>query len=258
VDTFVAILNIIFADILLSGDNAVVIALACRDLPPRYMKRAMIFGVAAAIGLRVVFVFLVNLLFGIPGLKLAGAALLLWIAFKLVLQHEEEEAEVKSGRSLWAAIRIIVIADAVMSLDNVIAITAAAKGETWLVVFGLLLSMPLILFASTLVLRLLKRFPFLVVLGGALLGYIAGEIAITDALVQPYLDSFKPYPGIIGRIAGGAIVLAVSLWILARRRRGVEAAPADVEGAASAASPSDVDPDPSHQTSHEVERPPLG
>lgn len=219
-DTLYAIIKIIFADLLLSGDNAVVIAMACRNLPPKQMKRGILFGAGAAIVLRVVFVFVVDLLFQVKGLKLVGAALLLWIAYKLVTQKDEDEADIKSGHSLWAAVRIIVIADLVMSLDNVVAITAAATDPTTgevsrgLVIFGLLLSMPLILFASTLIMRLIKRFPALIAVGGVLLGWIAGEIALKDALLAEYVAPYESWLGVTARLVGAAAILAVYLWMV--------------------------------------------
>ena len=247
-DTLYAILKIVFADLLLSGDNAVVIAMACRNLPPAQMKRGLLFGTGAAIVLRVAFVFVVDLLFHVKGLKLVGAAFLLWIAFKLVLQKQEDEADVKSGRSLWAAIRIIVVADLVMSLDNVVAITAAAidpaTGEVnrGLVIFGLLLSMPLILFASTLIMKLIKRFPMLIVGGGVLLGWIAGEIAIKDALLTPYLDPENSWVGITARLVGAAAILGVYLWRVRFRPSAPLAGEQPANGTAPEGAPAARDP----------------
>ena len=172
--------QIILVNIVLSGDNALVIALACRNLEKRYQKPAILAGSAGAIVLRIIFVLIVDQLLKIGYLKLIGGLLLLWIGVKLVQGEEEHGDGVKAAGSLWSAIRTIIIADAVMSLDNAIAIAAAAKGDTVLIVVGLLISIPLIIFGATLIMILLNRFPIIVIAGGGLLGYIAGEVIATD------------------------------------------------------------------------------
>jgi YjbE family integral membrane protein len=172
--------QIILVNIILSGDNALVIALACRNLEKKHQRPAIMIGSAGAIILRIIFVLIVDLLLQIPYLKLIGGLLLLWIGIKLVQGEEEHGDGVKAEGSLWGAIRTIIVADAVMSLDNAIAIAAAAHGDTTLIVLGLLISIPLIIFGATIIMLLLNRFPIIVVAGGALLGYIAGEVIATD------------------------------------------------------------------------------
>ena len=182
---WIGLMQIIWIDLLLSGDNAVVIALACRRLPEQQRKWGIILGSGAAIVLRVVFAIFILYLLDVPYLKLVGALLLVWIAVKLVLPEDmADEGDVAGSDNLWNAVRTIVIADAVMSLDNVIGIAAAAKGDVVLIVIGLLVSIPLIVYGSTLILKALDRFPQIAFVGGALLGYIAGEIVITDPALR--------------------------------------------------------------------------
>ena len=171
-------------NILLSGDNAVVIALACRSLPERQRNRAVIGGSAGAILLRVLFCLIVVWLLRIPYLKLIGGLLLVWIGVKLILPETNDHGGGLTAKAnLWGAVQTIIIADAVMSLDNVVAIAAVARDSVLLIVLGLLISVPLIVFGSQLVLRYLLRFPLLVTLGGGLLGWIAGEIISGDPSV---------------------------------------------------------------------------
>ena len=215
---WVALWQIVIVDVLLSGDNAVVIALACRNLPERYRNRAVIAGTGGAVGVRIAFCFMISWLLRIPALKLVGGGLLLWIGSKLMVpEHEDEGDGIKGEASLWGAIRTIIVADLVMSLDNVIGIVAAAKGHMMLVVFGLALSIPLIVFGSRLVLKVLNLFPMLVIAGAGLLGWLAGEIMASDPLV------IETWPGFdhhlverIAAVAGAAIVVA--LGSLLKRR----------------------------------------
>ncbi len=168
---WIAVLQIILIDILLSGDNAVVIALACRNLPPRQRRLGVFWGVAGAIILRVTLTFFAVSLLAIPYLKIVGAALLLWISVKLIQPQDDGGGqEIRAAGNLLGAIRTIIIADFVMSLDNVIAVAAASRDSLFLLIFGLALSIPLMVWASQLVLRLMDRFPSIIVLGGALLG----------------------------------------------------------------------------------------
>ena len=166
-------LKIIWINILLSGDNAIVIALACRALPPRQRFWGIILGAGAAVLLRIFFTVILQHVLELPWLKLVGGFLLLWIAIKLLIQDETDEADIKSSDNLWGAVRTVAIADVVMSLDNVLAIAAAAKGNTGLIIFGLAISIPLIVAGATLIMALLTRFPILVWAGAALLGWIA-------------------------------------------------------------------------------------
>ena len=215
-ETATAILQLIVVDLILSGDNAVVIALACRRLPAHQIKKTLIFGTGAAIGLRIGFTFCVDTLFQVPGLKLVGGLLLFWIALKLLREDSDDERAIRSGHNLWSAVRIIVVADAVMSLDNVVAITAAARGHMELVIFGLLLSMPLILFSSTLVLKLLARFPQLVLAGATLLGWVGGDVLFGDTLVHEYMDLGYDWLGHTTRACGAAFILERATLVATR------------------------------------------
>ncbi|MFG1422764.1 TerC family protein [Roseixanthobacter liquoris] len=189
---WVSLLQIIWIDLLLSGDNAVVIALACRSLPPGQRRWGILLGAGAAVGLRIIFALAVSYLLGIPLLKVAGGLLLIWIAVKLVTDNEGETHEVAASDSLWKAVRTIAIADAVMSLDNVVAIAAASRGHPELFIFGLLLTIPLIIAGSQLVMALLTRLPVLVWAGAALLGWIAGEMVVGDVMSLQYMQSVNP------------------------------------------------------------------
>jgi YjbE family integral membrane protein len=180
--------QIMVVNLLLSGDNAVVIALASRRLPEPQRKLSIFWGSVGAVVLRIAFVLIIAWLLAVPFLKLAGGLLLLWIGVKLMVpEHGDGDGKIKAGPSLMAAIRTIIIADAVMSLDNVIAIVAAAKGDMLLLIVGLLISMPIVLFGSQIVLKFLIRFPILVTAGAGLLGWIAGEIMIDDIVVRDWV-----------------------------------------------------------------------
>jgi YjbE family integral membrane protein len=178
-----SVLQIIWIDLLLSGDNAVVIALACRSLPAGQRRLGVVLGAGTAVILRIIFALIISELLLVPFLKVIGGLLLLWIAFKLVMGEEDEEKHIAESDTLWKAVRTIAIADAVMSLDNVVAIAAAAKGHPELFIFGLLLSIPLIVFGSTLIMALIARFPIFVWAGAALLGWIAGEMLVSDPVI---------------------------------------------------------------------------
>lgn len=207
---WIAVLQIIAIDILLGGDNAVVIALACRKLPPRQRKLGIFWGVFGAIALRVILIFFALTLLKIPFLKLVGAALLLWIGIKLVLPDREEGGhEIDASTSLMGAIKTIIVADAVMSLDNVIAIAAASKDSMALVIFGLVVSIPIIVFGSQLVLKLMDRFPIVILGGGALLGWIAGDMAVSDVAIKDWVEqNMAGYQWMVA-VAGAALVIAV-------------------------------------------------
>ena len=215
---WVALLQIIGIDILLSGDNAVVIALACRSLPPRQQRWGILLGTGAAIALRVIFAAGIVYLLAIPYLKLIGGLLLLWIAIKLLQPEPQTEGHhINAKNHLWGAVQTIALADAVMSLDNVIGIAAAAKGSVLLLVLGLLISIPLIVWGSTLILKLLHRYPFIVTLGGALLGWVAGDVLIADPVFAdgivrqlPWLHYAAPVLGMLG-------VIIVGRWLAARK-----------------------------------------
>jgi YjbE family integral membrane protein len=183
------ILQIVWIDLLLSGDNAIVIALACRNLPPEHRRTGMLLGAGAAIGLRIIFALMITWLLGVPFLKIIGGLLLLWIGVKLATGEDEAHEEVEASTQLWGAVRTIAIADAVMSLDNVLAISAASHGNVWLFIFGLLLSIPLIIFGSQLITTIIERFPIFIWLGAALLGWIAGEMLVTDPIIMNWLKA---------------------------------------------------------------------
>lgn len=182
---WLALSQIILINIVLSGDNAVVIALASRSLPPAQQKMAILCGSVGAIVLRIVLTFFAVYLLSLPYLKLAGAALLLWIGVNL-LKGEDEEEELEGHSNLTAAIKTIIVADLVMSLDNVIGVAAAAKGNVVLLVVGLGVSIPLIIYGSTLILKLMNRFPIIITIGAALLGWVAGEMAYSDPAVSEW------------------------------------------------------------------------
>lgn len=212
---FFALLKIIWADILLSGDNAVVIALATRSLPEHQQRRAIVGGAAAAILMRVLLALFAIELLQLPWLKLAGAALLVWIGVKLMNQADEE-AEVNAAAGLWGAVRTILLADLAMSLDNVVAIAAAASAapaplRPVLLLFGLGLSIPLIVFGSTLLLKLMQRFPAIITLGAALLGFVAGEMAVTDTALHDWFDTNLHELGYTVGIACAILVVGLGL-----------------------------------------------
>ena len=192
-DFCMAVLQIIMIDILLGGDNAIVIALACRGLPEHQRRRGILFGTMGAILIRVVLIGFALTLLAVPYLKLVGAALLLWIGIKLLTQ-EDEDHKVDASDRLWGAIKTIIIADLVMSVDNVVGVAAAAEAgggehKLVLVVFGLLVSIPIVVWGSTFVIRLMDRFPWVITLGAMLMGWIAGTMAVTDPVMLSYVPS---------------------------------------------------------------------
>ena len=211
---WVALSQIILINIVLSGDNAVVIALACRTLPPRQQKKAILFGSIGAIVLRVVLTFFAVYLLSLPYLKLVGAALLLWIGIGL-LKGEDDEDDIDGDAGLWAAIKTIIIADLVMSLDNVIGVAAAADGNVPLLVMGLVISVPLIVFGSTIILKLMNRFPIIITIGAALLGWVAGEMAVSDPAIAASVANYH-WLHTAAPIAGAVLVVVLGKWLAAR------------------------------------------
>ncbi|MBN9487553.1 MAG: TerC family protein [Alphaproteobacteria bacterium] len=207
-----ALWKIIVANIVLSGDNAVVIALASHNLSEKYRRRAIVFGSAGAVVLRIIFCAVIGLLLGIPYLKLAGGALLLWIGAKLAAGEEGGE-DVTAHENVWAAIWTIVVADAVMSLDNAIAIAAAAKGDLPLIAIGLALSIPIIVFGATLIAKLLDRFPWLGMVGAGLIGWIAGEVMAGDETIASALERLVPHAETVCAAAGAVLVLALGFVV---------------------------------------------
>jgi YjbE family integral membrane protein len=219
-----AVVQIIIIDILLGGDNAVVIALACRNLPPPQRTKGVLWGTFGAILLRVVLIAFAVALLNIPFLKLIGGILLLWIGVKLMLPEHSAHDSIKPADKLWAAVKTIIIADLVMSLDNVIAIAGAAEQadpehRLALVIFGLIVSIPLIVWGSTLVLKLLDRFPVIVAGGAGLLGWIAGGLIVDDPLLDGVPMLGTSTAGYIAAAAGAAIVVGLGLLLKRRAER---------------------------------------
>lgn len=214
---WIALMQIIGVNIVLSGDNAVVIALAARGLPPAQQKKAIGWGSGAAVVMRIVLTIVAVELLRLPYLKLVGAGLLLWIAVQLLLPEEEGEDRVASNGSLGAAIRTILLADLVMSLDNVIAVAAAAKGHTGLLVVGLAISIPLVIFASQLLLKLMERFPVIITLGAALLGWVAGDMLVTDPVDRPWVDGHAAFLHWGAPAICAVLVVVVGKWLAARK-----------------------------------------
>lgn len=217
----IALLTIIWINILLSGDNAVAIALACRPLPPKQRRWGISLGSLGAIVLRIIFATCVVYLLKIPYLRITGGVALFWIAVKLILPEADVEHDSGDGTTtLFSAIRTVVIADAVMSLDNVIAIAAAAHDNLLLLAIGLVISMPLIIFGSALVLKIIERFPLLVLAGGGLLGWIAGEVVVSDPVLVDWVehDAHFLHDWYVARIGGAIFVVVVGLF-LARKMK---------------------------------------
>ena len=186
---WIGLLKIIWINILLSGDNAVVIALAARALPEHQQNKAIWLGSGAAVVLRIGLTLVAAMLLQLPYLQLVGGLLLLYIGLQLISEEQDGEGEAKESGTLWAAIRTILIADLVMSLDNVIAVAAAAKGNDLLLLLGLAISIPLVIFGSSLMIKLMARFPIIVVLGAALIGWVGGETIASDVAFKEYADA---------------------------------------------------------------------
>ncbi|MEG0821451.1 MAG: TerC family protein [Burkholderiaceae bacterium] len=217
-----AVLQIILIDILLGGDNAVVIALACRNLPAKQRAKGIFWGAAGAIVLRVILITFAVALLDLPLIKMIGGALLIWIGVKLIAPAEEDGHEnLQASDKLWAAVKTIIVADFVMSLDNVIAIAGAVEQSpeghrTALIIFGLLVSVPFIVYGSQLVLKLLDRFPIIVLGGGALLGWIAGSLMVGDPVAALYVPAEDWVKWVAG-VTGAAVVVVVAKWVAWRR-----------------------------------------
>ncbi|MCC6629400.1 MAG: TerC family protein [Chloroflexi bacterium] len=219
-----AVFSIVVIDLVLSGDNAVVIGMAAHQLPPKQQRHAIIFGALGAVGLRVLFTALAAVLLGIPALQAIGGVVLIWIALKL-LRQEEANHTVKHGTNLFDAVRTIVLADVVMSLDNILAVGGAAHGNIGLLLFGLGLSMPIILFGSSLVASLMNRLPWLVILGAAVLVYTGVEMTLADPLVKPYYPHDRVFEiGLALVVAAATIGLAH--WLNLRKAAARAQAPA--------------------------------
>jgi len=214
---WVDVFKIIVINLLLSGDNAVVIALACRNLPLELRNKGIVFGVGGAIVLRIVLTFFAVSLLALPYLKLVGALLLLWIGIKLIVPEEEHSTvSIQTDTRLLGAVKTILIADLVMSLDNVLGVAAAAKGNVPLLVFGLVISIPIIAWSSQLVLKLIDRFHFIIYAGGALLGYVAGEMLVGELLFKPLVEQ-RHYLHWQVPVCCAALVVVVGRWLTVRK-----------------------------------------
>lgn len=212
-----ALLKIIGINIVLSGDNAVVIALAARSLPEKQQKQAVFWGSGAAIVMRIVLTVFAVALLQLPWLKLIGSVLLIWIGIKLLTGEDENEDGVEGHNSMLAAIKTILIADLVMSLDNVIAVAAAAKSDLTLVMIGLAISIPLIIYASTLLIKVMERYPIVITIGAALIGWVAGEMAWDESVLKPFTTQFPKWFEYIAATVGAAMVMLIGKWLAARR-----------------------------------------
>ena len=218
---WVGLMKIIWINIILSGDNAVVIALAARSLPAEQQKKAVFLGSAAAVVLRIGLTVVAVKLLALPYLQVVGGLLLLYIGVQLLSEDDDGEGETKTYGSMMAAVRTILIADLVMSLDNVIAVAAAAKGSMVLLVLGLAISIPLVIFGSTLMIKLMGRFPVIVTLGAALIGWVGGETIVSDTSLKDVLLG-NPWLHYVGAAIGAVLVVAVGK-MLQRRHEGAAA-----------------------------------
>ena len=216
-DFWISLMQIIGVNIVLSGDNAVVIALAARGLPAHQQRRAVAWGSGAAVVMRIALTIVAVELLRLPYLKLIGAGLLLWIAVQLLLPEDEGDGHGAATSGMAAAIKTILLADLVMSLDNVIAVAAAAKGSTLLLIIGLAISIPLVVFASQLLLVLMGRFPVIITIGAALLGWVAGDMAVSDPIVKTWVDGQAAYLHWLAPLAGAIAVVQVGRWLAARK-----------------------------------------
>jgi YjbE family integral membrane protein len=221
---WIAVGQIILIDILLGGDNAVVIALACRGLPPEQRRKGIIFGTAGAIILRVILIAFALALLAVPYLKIVGGVLLLWIGVKLLMpqDHDDDHAGIQSSDKLWGAVKTVIVADLVMSVDNVLAIAGAAQGagqahQLPLVIFGLLVSIPIIVAGSQIVLKLMDRFPIVITLGAMLLGWIAGEMIYGDPALKDWVPTEK-YWKYVFATAGALLVLGIGKLFIRRAK----------------------------------------
>src|SRR3954464_9883229 len=225
---WIGLLKIIGVNVILSGDNAVVIALAARSLPPQQQKKAVFWGAGAAVVLRIVLTIFAAALLALPWLKIVGSLLLFWIGVKLLIPEDGDD-DIKASDQLFAAIKTILIADLVMSLDNVIAVAAAAGGHMGLLIIGLAISIPLVVFCSTLLIKLMERFPVIITLGAGLIGWVAGEMLVADGALKGWLTSLgatyrddKPYVAgysleLIAAVLGFILVVAIGKWLGSRK-----------------------------------------
>ncbi len=219
---WLAVVQIILIDIVLGGDNAVVIALACRRLPEHQRKLGIFWGVFGAIALRKVLIFFALSLLAIPYLKIGGAILLIWIGIKLLQPESEGEHEIDASTTLLGAIKTIIVADAVMSLDNVIAIAGAAKDDLSLVIFGLVISVPIIVWGSQLVMKIMDRYPITIAIGAGLLGWIAGDMVVTDVVTKEWVNMQAQYLHWVAPATAAVLVILVGKVMAARQQAKVK------------------------------------
>lgn len=213
------LLSIVLIDLFLAGDNAIVIGLAARNIPKKDQKKVIMWGMAGAVGIRIMATLFVVYLLKIPGLQVVGGVMLLWIAIKLVNESNEEH-EVKAKNTVWAAVGTIIVADAAMGIDNVLAVAGAAGEQTVLVIIGLMISVPVVVWGSTIVLRLLERFPWLILFGAGVLGWTASKMFVSEAHIAPYFEN--------GMIKYGFELLIIAFVIivgLMKKNKGAQASP---------------------------------
>ena len=217
---WLAALEIVVINILLSGDNAVVIALACRNLPPAQRRWGVFWGAIGAIVLRIVLTFFAVSLLQLSYLKIIGGALLVWIGIKLIAEEDGEGGhDVRGSDRLLAAVRTVIIADLVMSIDNVLGVAAAARGNLLLLIFGLVVSVPLVIGGAQLIMRLIERFPVLIVAGGGLLGFVAGELIVDDSAIVDWIHAHAAWLTWAAPVIGIALVVGPAKWLEGRRMK---------------------------------------
>ena len=221
-DMWTALVKIAVINVVLSGDNAVVIALACRNLPPAQQRKAFIVGTGGIVVLMTALTAFAALLMSLPWIQAIGSLLLLWIGVKLLLP-DDDDGNIKEHDHFWGAVRTIIIADIVMSLDNVLGMAGAAKGHYGMLFVGLLITMPLIIFGSAMLMKLMERFPALVTVGAGVLGYVAGDMAVGDIAIKDQIEAHWHYLDTLAPIVGAAFVI-IAGKLLARRKEA--AAPA--------------------------------
>ena len=221
-EMWTALVKIAIINVVLSGDNAVVIALACRSLDPKDQRKAFVIGTGGIVVLMTLLTVFAAVLMTIPYIQLVGSVLLLWIGIKLLLPEEGDD-DLKSSSNFWEAVRTIIIADIVMSLDNVLGMAGAAKGHYGMLFLGLLITMPLILFGSAMLMKLMERFPVFITIGAALIGYVAGEMVIGDLATHEYVESHFPFLDkyFVAAIAGALIVVLVGKYLGKSKKRAV-------------------------------------
>jgi YjbE family integral membrane protein len=227
-DTWTALFKIAVINVVLSGDNAVVIALACRSLPHKQQKQAFIVGTGGIVVLMTLLTAFAAMLMSLPYIQLTGSILLVWIGIKL-LMPEDDEGNIKDSSNFWEAVRTIIIADIVMSLDNVLGMAGAAKGHYGMLFVGLLITMPMILFGSALLMKLMERFPLFITIGAGLLGYVAGDMAVGDLAVKNYVELHAHILDIAAPLVGALFVVIAGKMLAHRKDR--EAAARGVAGA---------------------------